>query len=322
LLHALAGLVPAEPLRVVVEGETLVDTARGTAPPAHRRRVGLVFQDHRLFPHLAVAENLRFGIGKGGNTAALGEVVELLELGELLTRRPSDLSGGEQQRVAIGRALLAGPRLLLLDEPLASLDRGLVRQILPYLRRVQDRFGLPMLVVSHDLGDLLTLTDDLVLLDRGRVRGQGTVERLVSEVETLELLHDQGLVFALPGQVERRDPDGLAWVALEGRPPIEIACGDCREQVGAPVDVLLRPEDVVLARPPLDARLSLTNRFPGRVRHITRGERRSLVTLDCGLEAPLLAEVTDRAVRRLELAPGEAVIALAKAQATRTRGAG
>lgn len=142
LLHALAGLLPAEHLRLVLDGEVVVDTADGIEPPAHRRAVGLVFQDHRLFPHLTVEGNLGFGEGPGG-AVDRAEVIELLELGELLGRHPRDCSGGQRQRVALGRALLAGPRLLLLDEPLSSLDRGLKRQVLPFLRRVHERFGLP-----------------------------------------------------------------------------------------------------------------------------------------------------------------------------------
>jgi molybdate transport system ATP-binding protein len=319
LLGALAGLVPCGDLRLSIGAERVVDHGSGRPLPAHRRRVGLVFQDHRLFPHRSVERNLTYGLvpGRGGPT--FSEVVELLELGPILRRAPAQCSGGERQRVAIGRALLAAPRLLLLDEPLSNLDRGLVRQLLPFLRRVRDRYELPLVMVSHDLGDLLALTDELVVLDGGRVVGQGTVDDLASVPSTLDLLHDQGLVFALPGRVERRDEDGLSWIRLEGSGAHEIACGDAGEPLGTPVDVLLRPEDVVLARPPLEGRLSLVNRLPGRVTGVTRGANRVLVHLDCGCGAPVLADVTERAVRGLGLEPGAEVVALAKAQATRTR---
>lgn len=320
LLHALAGLVPTRRTRLAVRGEVVVDTDTGLCPPTHRRRVGVVFQDHRLFPHLSVGANLTYGMQSVQGPVSFDEVVELLELGALLDRRPNACSGGQRQRVALGRALLSNPRLLLLDEPLASLDRGLVRQILPYLRRIQEQWDLPMIAVSHDLEDLLSLTDDMVLLDAGQVAARGSIDALVADPDALELLHDRGLVFGLPGRVDRRDDDGLAWVQLESEVGIELACGDCRDAVDAPVDVLLRPEDVVLALPPLEARLSLTNHLPGRVRSITAGEHRQLVIIDCGLTAPVLAEVTARAVRRLGLAPGVEVIALVKAQATRTRG--
>ena len=319
LLAALAGLIPVESLRLFVDGERLVDTIGGLAPATHLRRVGLMFQEHRLFPHRSIEGNLRFGLRPGGDGPDFDEVVDLLEVRPLLGRRPSACSGGERQRVALGRALLGAPRLLLLDEPLASLDRGLKRQILPYLRRVRERFGLPMLVVSHDLGDLLTLTDELLLVESGRVAGQGTIDELAARADSLELLHDQGLVFALPGRVTRTDEHGLTWVALEGPSECELACGDCRAAPDTPVEVLLRPEDVILARPPLDARLSLTNRLPGRITQITTSPERVLVTVDCGLARPVLAEVTERAIRSLGLEPGTEVIALSKAQATRTR---
>jgi len=323
LLHALAGLVPVDELRLVVEGEVLVDTRGGKTPPPHQRRVGLVFQDHRLFPHRTVEVNLRYGMRDAGADApTFDEVVSLLELGDLMGRRPEQLSGGQRQRVALGRALLAAPRLLLLDEPLASLDRGLRRQILPFLRRARERFDLPMLMVSHDLADLFALTDETLLMDRGRVAGQGTPTDLAAAEETLELLHDCGIVFALPGHVVRRDEDGLSWVELAGPRPHEIACGDCHDPLGAPVEVVLRPDDVVLALPPLEARLSFTNAFEGEVLRVTKTALRCMITIDCGFDGPLLAEVTERAVRSLGLEPGKSVIALCKAQATRTRGLG
>lgn len=319
LLLALAGLVPATDLVLRLDGESLVDTSRGFVPPPHRRRVGVMFQEHRLFPHISVERNLRFGHEPTSGAPEFDELVDLLELHPLLDRRPSACSGGEQQRVALGRALLNNPRLLLLDEPLSSLDRGLKRQILPYLRRVRGRFDIPLLVVSHDLADLLTLTDELVLLDGGRVVAQGTMNELVLEPSNLESLHDAGLMFAIPGTVARVDDDGLAWVRADGPSGKLVASGDCREALDTRVEVLLRPEDVILARPPVETQLSTSNHFEGTIAHVTHGTERVIVAIDCGLAVPLLAEVTERAVRRLELTPGASVVALSKAQATRTR---
>ena len=176
-----------------------------------------------------------------------------------------------------------------------------------------------MLVVSHDLGDLLALSDELMLVDRGRIAGQGVPWELAQHAQTLDLLHDCGLVFALVGDVARRDGgDGVTWISL-GR-DVELGCGgECEVPVGGRVEALVRPEDVILALPPLDARLSLTNALRGSVRSITRTEARCLVTIDAGLGSPVLAEVTERAIQRLGLAPGTGVIALVKAQAIRTR---
>jgi molybdate transport system ATP-binding protein len=320
LLLGLAGLLPVEHLRLKVAGQTLIDTAAGLAPPTHRRGLGLVFQDHRLFPHRTIAANLRYGRRAVGGGPSFDEVVELLDIEDLLPRLPALCSGGERQRVALGRALLSAPRMLMLDEPLAGLDRGLKRQVLPYLRRVRERFDLPMLMVSHDLGELLAVTDELLLIEHGRVAGQGSLVQLASRADTLELLHDCGLVFALPGEVQRRDEDGLTWVRPDGESGELLACGNCQDPVGARVEVLLRPEDVILARPPLDARLSVTNSLPGRIAGVARSSARCLVTVDCGLAVPMLAEVTERAVRDLELAVGAEVLVLYKAQAVRTRG--
>lgn len=326
LLHAIAGLLPSELIRVAVDGEVLVDLAAGVLPPAHRRRVGLVFQDHRLFPHLSVQGNLGYGMVPGGSVE-LEEVVDLLELGDLLDRLPRECSGGQRQRVAIGRALLAAPRVLLLDEPLSSLDRGLKLQVLPFLRRVQERFRLPTLMVSHDLSDLLALTDELLLMDGGRAAGQGDLPTIAADQSAVELLAGSGLSFSLPGHMVRRDRTGLGWVALTGRgganpAASEVACGDVTAEVGDEVEVILGPADIVLAVPPMDAQLSLTNHLAGTVERVTRTAARCLVQVDCGLEAPVLAEVTERAVERLALTPGAPVVALFKAQATRARGLG
>lgn len=316
VLLALAGLLPVDELRLLLDGEVLVDGAR---PPAHRRRVGMVFQDHRLFPHRDLAANLRYGMPRGAARADFDEVVELLDLGALLDRRPAQCSGGERQRAALARALLGAPRLLLLDEPLASLDPARKQAILPYLRRVREVRGVPMLMVSHDLGELLAVTDELLLLDQGRLAGQGALVELATEARALELLHDGGFVFALRGEVAPREAHEPVQVRVDGEPGGLINCGNCAEPPGTPVEVLLQPDDVILAEPPFEARTSLTNVLSGKVVSVTQSEARCLVTVDCGFNQPLLAEVTERSVRELNLAPGLPIVALFKAQATRTR---
>ena len=319
LLHALAGLLPVESLRLVVGGEVLVDTRAGLTPPAHRRRIGLVFQDHRLFPHLTIADNLRYGLQTpAGHGPAWQDVIDLLEIGDLLDRRPEHCSGGQRQRVALGRALLAAPRLLLLDEPLASLDRGLKRQILPYLRRIRDRWQMPLLMVSHDLEEVLSLSDELLLLANGQVAGQGDLMHLARDPARLELLHDAGLVCLMPGVVDHH-ADGLAWVRLTGPGHAHLACANCTAPVGSPVEVLLHPDDLILARPPIGEALSLTNRLPARILQITRSPSRCLVAVDLGADRPVLAEVAERTITALGLTIGEEILVLAKAQAVQAR---
>lgn len=176
LLGALAGLIRPDAGRIVLDGEVLFDRSRRIHRPPHRRRIGFVFQDDRLFPHYTVRDNLAYGqrlLRRERRRFQLDEVVEILELGGLLDRAVHNLSGGERRRVTLGRALLASPRLLLLDEPLSGLDQGRKHQILPFLRRVQTETQIPILLVSHDLAEILHLTDDMLILDRGAVVASG-----------------------------------------------------------------------------------------------------------------------------------------------------
>ncbi len=172
LLDIIAGLVRPDEGRVEVDGRVLADTATGLHVPVHRRRVGYVFQDARLLPHLSVARNLRFGRWFTPRTDRYGtfeEVVALLGVGHLLDRSPNTLSGGEKQRVAIGRALLASPRLLLMDEPLASLDAARKAETLPYIERLRDELAVPIVYVSHSRDEVERLTREIVHLENGRV---------------------------------------------------------------------------------------------------------------------------------------------------------
>jgi molybdate transport system ATP-binding protein len=187
LLRVIAGLEPASRGRVWLDDEAWQDDERRIFRPPHRRGTGFVFQDARLFPHLSVAANLRFALDRtprAGRRLGFDEVVEVLDLGRLLPRRPGGLSGGETQRVAIGRALLTSPRLLLMDEPMASLDLARKAEILPYLDRLKDHVGLPTIYVTHNLDELVHLARRAVLIEAGRVLG---VEPVASLFDRLAL---------------------------------------------------------------------------------------------------------------------------------------
>ena len=180
LISMIAGLLRPDRGTIAVDGETLDDTAAGVHVPPHRRRIGYVFQDARLFPHLDVRQNLDYG--RRMNRLAVDSsqhkrITDLLDIGQLLDRRPGQLSGGERQRVALGRALLSKPRLLLMDEPLGSLDEGRKVEILPYLVRLRDE-GIPMVYVSHDAAELRQLATQIVMLKNGRVTALGGVKVL------------------------------------------------------------------------------------------------------------------------------------------------
>ncbi|MEZ2146315.1 molybdenum ABC transporter ATP-binding protein [Bradyrhizobium sp. DN5] len=181
LVNMIAGLLRPDRGSIVIDGETVDDTAAGIHVPAWRRRIGYVFQDARLFPHLNVAQNLDYGRrmnGLAADPAQHKRIVDLLDIGALLGRRPGKLSGGERQRVALGRALLSKPRLLLLDEPLGALDESRKLEILPYLVRLRDEANVPMVYVSHDAAELRQLATQIVMLKQGRVTSFGGVKVL------------------------------------------------------------------------------------------------------------------------------------------------
>lgn len=180
-INLIAGIQRPERGRIVLDNQVLVDTAKGIFVPRHRRRVGLVFQDSQLFPHLNVRRNLGFGqwfAPRAGRIISFDAVVETLGIAALLARRPARLSGGEKQRVAIGRALLSSPKILLLDEPLASLDEERKREILPLIERLRDEFGIPMIFVSHAIEDVARLAHRVVIMKEGRVVATGPVEEV------------------------------------------------------------------------------------------------------------------------------------------------
>jgi len=313
LLHAIAGLLPEVEGRVSVGGVVLQDTDAGVFLPPEKRRVGVVFQDGRLFPHLTVERNLRYGLREGG--PGFAEVVDLLELGALLDRRPVALSGGERQRVGIGRALLAAPRLLLLDEPLASLDVRRRRELLPYLRRATEGAKIPVVYVSHHLADLLQVTEQVLVLEGGSVVGHGPVGDLLAEVRVLEVAHRLGLenVLAVDGAV--RDEGAGVIRARRGGTELMLP-------LDAPAHVLdaghgqlaLRPEDVVLVRGEV-GRTSARNLLRGRVLRLVQASSHVAVHVDVGW--PLVVVVTRSATRELELAPGAEVACLIKTAAFR-----
>lgn len=317
LLHVIAGLARPDAGRVTLDGAVVADGAARRHVPAWKRRLGVVFQDARLLPHLTVRGNLRYGerlVPAAARRFDFGAIVDLLGLGALLERRSGGLSGGERQRVALGRALLTSPRALLLDEPLAALDPGIKRQILPFFERIRDELAIPLLYVSHDLRELLQLTDHLAVLESGALRGHGRYTDLAlgGRVPTA------GLVNVFPAAVRSHDEvAGLTHLALlrDGvdagaaiRTPLSVA----DHAIGATVPVAVRPEDVALALAPVE-NISVQNQIPGRVRRERDHDGEVLVEVDIGV--PLLVEVTRRTVESLRLQPGREVWCLVKSAA-------
>jgi molybdate transport system ATP-binding protein len=311
LAHAIAGLVPADGF-IELDGEVLLDTQRGIHVPCERRRIGCVFQDARLFPHLSVLNNLRYGLQRaaGPTYAHWDEVMALLGLDALLQRRPHQLSGGEKQRVALGRALLAQPRLLLLDEPLASIDRARRDDVLPYLELLRDRYQLPMLYVSHQYDEVLRLANFVVLLDGGGVLAHDTLSALSVSPAYRSKLGGAGIGAVIESRVLATDAaHGLMTVDLGGYP---LRLHNVGDPVGRAIRLHVLANDVILALDP-PAGLSVRNALPATVESLdAEPNGLVLVTIAVG-GVRLLSRVTPSAVEELNLQCGCALWALVKA---------
>ena len=312
VVNAVAGLLRPQAGRIVLNGAPLFDAAAGHCVPVHRRRLGYVFQDARLFPHLTVRRNLTYGQRFAPRDATgpdLAEVCALLGLEGLLERRPGALSGGERQRVAIGRALLSRPRMLLLDEPLAALDAARKEEILPYLERLRDHTAVPMLYVSHSVAEIARLATSVVVLEAGRVTRAGAAERVLSDPATARQLGLREAGAVLPATVTRHHDDGLSELAISGGrlflPAIDLA-------VGRATRVRILAQDVIVATGPAPRGLSALNVLPATVLALREGHGPGvIVQLRCG-DDRLLARITRRSAETLGLAPGVAVHAVVK----------
>jgi molybdate transport system ATP-binding protein len=316
ILAILAGLLRPDECRIGLDGFVLADSASGAWAPPERRRVGVVFQDSRLFPHMSVAANLRYGLRRRTSQhIAFESVVDLLDIAALLDRRPHTLSGGERQRVAIGRALLAQPHLLLMDEPLASLDLALKAEILPYLARLPAALGLPILYVTHAFDEVAQLADWLVLIKAGCVTAAGKLGEIAARADLF--------------LAEREDAGAVLTCRLADHQPARglsrLTCGAASllvpgvtASVGASLRVRVPAREVILASARatvagLQDVISLHNILAGTVRAIAADPVRRAANVEVDLGgAMVLARVTPDAVKRLQLAPGAPVLALIK----------
>jgi molybdate transport system ATP-binding protein len=309
VVEAVAGLLRPEEGRVAVGGRLLLDTARGVFVPPHKRRVGYVFQDARLFPHRSVRGNLLYGRRRrrGTTGADTDAVISMLGLAPLLGRRPRDLSGGERQRVAIGRALLSDPELLLADEPLAALDAPRKAEILPYLERLRDALAIPILYVTHQPAEVARLATTVVALEEGRVVAAGEAGEVLADPRVTPLgAREAGAV--LTATVTRHHEDGLTELAAGGH---ALWVAGVPAAPGARVRLRVAAGDVILARGRPDG-LSALNVLPGRIERIRAGEGPgTLVSLHTPA-GPLLARVTRRSAAALGLMVGGEVHAVVK----------
>ncbi len=311
LVNLIAGLARADRGRIEVDGETLLDTERRIDIPAHRRRVGYVFQDARLFPHMSVRSNLLYGrrlAPRRSRWGTLAATVDLLGIGHLLDRRPSGLSGGEKQRVALGRALLASPRLLLLDEPLAALDEARKADLLPYIERLRDEMRLPMVYVSHAIEEVARIADTMVVLGDGRAVATGPVDDILARSDLRPFTGQAEASTVLTATVVSSDDRGA--IVLD-HPAGRLAVPGHQFPPGSMVRLQVRARDVAIAigEP---GRLSIRNRLAAHVTAVTAIEAPMVeVTLDAA-GSILVASITRDAADALDLRPGVPVIALVK----------
>lgn len=312
-INAIAGLIRPQSGRIAINGRVLLDTAQGIFVCPRRRRVGYVFQDGRLFPHMTVRSNLLFGWRRAGRPVGgedIDGLINLLGLARLLDRKPLSLSGGERQRAALGRALLCKPELLLLDEPLAALDQARKAEIMPYLERLRDEAKIPMIYVSHLADEVARLADHIILLDHGRVAAQGRVADIMARLDLFPLTgrfeagavlfatvsgHDAGHALT-----ELAFSGGRLIVPLIARPP------------GGQVRLRIKAHDVALslARPEQISAMNILPAVISEIREDAAGPYAD-IQLACGSDK-LLARITRRSAAELALRPGLALFAIIK----------
>ncbi|MCE4567015.1 molybdenum ABC transporter ATP-binding protein [Maribellus sp. CM-23] len=317
LLNSIAGLVKPDAGCITIRDEKVFNSEQKINLPVQKRNVGYVFQDIRLFPHLTIEKNLKYGIKKGTNAEInFNELVDILNVSHLLAKKPSECSGGEKQRIAIGRALLSGARILLMDEPFSAVDVNLRNNIIPFLKAINLRFHIPMLVVSHDLPDLLSLTSDLLLLKEGKVKALGRFQDLILDESNLDMVKGAGLYNVFDLCVVETLPL-RSMVLLQSRTSDfqvqvlqQMLSGEVKE--GVPVKVLIRPEDISISLHAIP-QISLRNQIKGRIDKIFSRNGLSFCMVDAGEK--VLVEITEASRENMELEEGTTVYCLFKSAA-------
>lgn len=306
VINAVAGLLKADQARITLDGDALDHL------PPHKRRIGYVFQDARLFPHLTVAQNLGYSARiRRRSLPDFDRIVALLDLAALLPRRPATLSGGEKSRVAIGRALLSEPRLLLMDEPLAALDEARKAEILPHVERLRDALRLPILYVSHSLPEVARLATTIAVIEAGRLHAIGPAADILSDPTIAPHLGLREAGAILTARIAAHEADGLTRLETPAGP---LWLPRLQGAPGGIVRIRIAAQDVILSRDRPEG-LSALNILPATVTNLHEGEGPGvLVGLDLAGQG-LLARVTRRSAQALELQPGLAVHVVVKSVA-------
>ena len=313
-INAIAGLTRPDVGVIQIGNTTLFDQILRINLPIYKRQIGYVFQDDRLFPHMTVRNNLIYGTPKNrdvANSLNLTDITGLLELAPLLERRPRTLSGGEKQRVAIGRALLSNPKLLLMDEPLASIDVQHRFEILPFIQRVREKTGITIIYVTHALEEVIFIADQIILLSEGQVTAQGTVEEIMSRLDLHPMTSrfDAGAVISAIYSGYDREFD-LGELSFDGG---TLRIVGLNAEIGIHLRAHIRARDVsLMLDKPKDT--SVLNVFKGELIEI-RHEDGPQLDLLINIGTPLIARITRKSLNDLNLDIGSKVYAMIKAVA-------
>lgn len=316
LLQCISGVVVPHSGYIQSNGRVLFSSAEKTDVPSHKRRVGYVFQEGRLFPHFSVRKNLLYGTRFHKSDQAgekLKRITKMLNIGHLIDKYPGNLSGGERQRVALGRALLASPEILLLDEPFSALDQTLRQQIIPYISKIARLLNIPVLIVSHDLPDIIKLTSRLCLISGGKVVAHNDYETLLREQHLFKIIPVTETLNSITMEIKSvNTEDGM--IVLNGfgdgkNVNILFEPNSDEYETGSKMKVFLRPDHIVLAKERIKG-TSFRNQIEGRIIEIFDEGARMLCQVDCGF--PLIAEVSKAAGRELELKKDDRVYCLFK----------
>ena len=317
LLRCLAGLERTPRGTMSLGNNRWQDESQGVFVPLSQRPIGYVFQDPRLFPHLNVLANLQYGWKRTATSArriTLDQVVQVLDIERLLNRRPSSLSGGEQQRVAIGRALLTSPHLLLMDEPLSSLDLQRKREILPFIQRLDTEFHIPIVYVSHDLHEIVELAKTVVLLKEGKVAGTGPIEKVFSQLNLRHLIPETHLGALIDTLIAEQDQQfGLTKLAFTGG---HLHVPQQHRKIGERLRVQILAKDVSIISSPPSFQTSVLNLLEATVVEIGEvNTEHPFVDVKLDIGCPLLATITRKSLATLQLHPGQRVYTQIKAVA-------
>lgn len=316
LLNSIAGIVKPDAGNILINGAVVFDSAKRIDIPVRNRKVGYVFQDVRLFPHLSIMKNLKYGWAGDVNDIEIDEVVATLKIGHLLTKKPDACSGGEKQRVAIGRAILSGSQILLMDEPFSAVDVKLRKEIIPFLIAVNQKFNIPLIIVSHDLPDLLSLTENLVLIENGKMIAHGKFQDLILNEKNLDVMHESGwynimhlFVFAYLGSQNL-----VLLRSKSSELEIQVLDQSIRQQykVNSLLKVLIKPENIAISKQQVP-NISLRNQISGTISKIFYKNGLAFCVVDVGEN--IIVEITEASQKNMHLQVGETVFCLFKSAA-------